>query len=258
MDDLEITIVLRYSVPEKGLTFNGLLRGLERDKDVLMRNIIQVILKAVEEKTIEEYRIGEPGRYLRNGRQPNARKLLTSFGEVRYRLAQVYDREKGTVFCPLTRRLGIIPYRQYQRESLEVAMGQAIHLSYRLGASGTRRIRGQEPSKSTLYRWMQELAEDYGEWPSLKHRLFRFLMVDGTKVEMQGGGGYSLGKGEMRWALASEGAGRPFSPLINTRRPGRILKISPGMCFSSLIIGWRARDGYLSPPTPLSRLLAGW
>jgi len=210
MDDLEITIVLRYSVPEKGLTFNGLLRGLERDRDELMRNIVQVILKALEEKAIEDYKEAEPERYLKDGRQPNQRKLMTLFGEVRYKLAQLYDREKGVIFCPLTRRLGIIPYRQYQREAMEAGIGQAVHLSYRLGASEVRRIRGHGPSKSTLYRWLQELAEDYGEWPSFKHRGFRFLMVDGTKVELQGQGGYSQGKREMRWALASEGVGRAF------------------------------------------------
>ena len=36
MDDLEITIVLRYNVPEKGFTFDGLLRGLEKDRDTIL------------------------------------------------------------------------------------------------------------------------------------------------------------------------------------------------------------------------------
>ncbi|MFQ6093413.1 MAG: hypothetical protein ACE5OR_12215 [bacterium] len=36
MDELEISLVLRYSVPKNGLTINGILRGLEKDKDVLL------------------------------------------------------------------------------------------------------------------------------------------------------------------------------------------------------------------------------
>jgi transposase-like protein len=209
MDDLEITIVLKYKVPEKGLTFNGLLRGLEKDRDAIMRNVIGAILEALENQAMAAYQQTVPGRYIKNGRQPNIRKFLTSFGEVRYGLAQITDRKTGAVFCPLVKRLAIAPYRQYQRESLEGAVGQAIHLSYRVGAAETRRILGHGPSKSTLYRWLQELARTHGAWPSMKQRPFKFLMVDGTKVALQERG-RSLGSAELRWALASEEVGLPF------------------------------------------------
>lgn len=212
MDDLEISIVLRYNVPKKGLTFNGLLRGLDRDKDVLMREIVQVILKAVEEKAIEEHTSQAPDRYVRHGSQPNHRKLMTSFGEIRYRLAQLRDKERGVVFCPLVKELQITPYKQYQGEALEAAVGQAVHLSYRLGAQETRRIKGFGPDKSTLWRRVQELARAHGDWPPLKQRKFKFLMVDGTKVRLQEGG-RSLGKAELRWALAAEDMGRYFEPV---------------------------------------------
>jgi len=39
----------------------------------------------------------------------------------------------------------------------------------------------------------------------MKEVPYRFLMVDGTKVRLQGPGGKDLGYKEMRWALASEG-----------------------------------------------------
>ena len=212
MDELEIRIVLRYSVPENDLTINGLLRGLEEDKDFLMRCLIEAILNALEEKAIAEYKAGEPGRYFGNGRQPRARKFITSFGAVRYKLAQIYDKNRGRIFCPLMRKLAIFPYKQYQRESLEASVGQVIHLSYRLASKEVARIRGCAPSKSTLHRVVQELAEDYGQWPSFSHRPFKFLMVDGTKVGLQEQG-FSLGKADMRWALASEGVGRRFEPV---------------------------------------------
>ena len=192
------------------MNFNSLLRGLDQDKDRLMRQVLLAIMNALEERAIEDYKKAHPGRYWRNGRQPRPRKLQTSFGPIRYHLAQVYDREKREVFCPLVRRLRIEAYRQYQREAMEAGIGQLIHLSYRLAGAEVRRIRGHGPAKSTLYRFLQEIAEGYGEWPSFKHRCFRFLMVDGTKVNLQGRRGGSEGKREMRWALASEGVGRPF------------------------------------------------
>ena len=36
MDELEIKIVLRYKIPEKGLTLNGILQGLKQDQNTLM------------------------------------------------------------------------------------------------------------------------------------------------------------------------------------------------------------------------------
>ena len=38
MDKLEIKIVLSYKIPEKDLTINGILRGLQEDQNKLMRN----------------------------------------------------------------------------------------------------------------------------------------------------------------------------------------------------------------------------
>jgi len=85
------------------------------------------------------------------------------------------------VFPPLVKKLSILSHKQYQREALEAAV--------------------------------KELAEHYGQWPSLKHRAFKFLMVDGTKVKRQGPRGQPLEKAEMRWALASEGVKRRFEPV---------------------------------------------
>jgi len=47
----------------------------------------------------------------------------------------------------------------------------------------------------------------------MKEVPYRFLMVDGTKVHLQGPGGKDLGYKEMRWALASVGPGCPFEPV---------------------------------------------
>jgi len=157
MDELEIKIALAYKVPEKGLTLNGILRGLEEYKNILMQSMVKAILHALEEKAVEEQITREPGRYILYCRRKRGRMFRTSFGPVRYQLAQIYDK-KGTVYCPLLRKLDVTPYKQYQEESLEAAVGQAIHLSYRLASKEVRRIKGSAPGKSTLYRRVQELA----------------------------------------------------------------------------------------------------
>ena len=205
MDDLEIKITLSYRVPKNNLTLNGLLLGLERDQDEIMKSLLRGIFQALEEKAQGEYR--REG-CVRDGHQSSGRVFRTSFGEVRYRMAQMRDRQ-GAVFCPLARRLRIEPYRQYPKAALERAVGQAIHLSYRVAAGETKRLVGHGPSKSTLWLRLQELAEREGSWPPMKHRRFEFLMVDGTKVGLQARG-YSLGKAELRWAWAAERVGEPF------------------------------------------------
>ena len=213
MDELEIKIALSYKVPENDLTLNGILRGLQEDQNTLMRKMAKAILAALEDKAIEEHISSHPARYYRYGRQPRARKLITSFGPVHYRLAQLYNRQTGNVFPPLVKTLAIRPYTQYQREALEAAVGQVIHLSYRLGEKEVRRITGYAPGKSTLHRCIKELAHDYGQWPCYKHRDFKFLMADGTKVKRQGPRGAPLEQAEMRWVLASEGERRRFEPV---------------------------------------------
>lgn len=209
MDGLEITILLKYNVPEKGLKLNSLFCGLERDRGAIMRNIIRTILEALENQAMATHQEASAGRYFRNSRQPNLRKFLTSLGEVRYRLAQMRDQKTAAVFCALAKKLQIIPYRQYQRESLEGAVGQAVHLLYRVAAAETRQLLGHGLDKSTLYLQLKELAETHGVWPSMKQQPFKFLMVDGTKVSLQERG-RTRGSAELRWALASEDVGRPF------------------------------------------------
>jgi len=213
MDELEIKIALSYKIPENNLTLNGILRGLQEDQNELMRNIVKAILTAIEKKVIEEYISSHPNKYYRYGRQPRARKLITSFGPIHYKLAQLYDRQTERVFPPLVEGLSILPYKQYQREALEAAVGQAIHLSFRMAEKEARRIKGWAPGRSTLQRCVKELAEGYGQWPSYKNRDFKFLMVDGTKVKRQGPRGAPLDQAEMRWALASEGVRRRFDPV---------------------------------------------
>ncbi len=204
MDDLAIKIAITYKVPKRWLSLNSLLRGLERDRDSIMRAVMATILSALEEDSLKALPVG----CIRNGHQSRPRTFKTSFGVVRHRMAQVRNR-RGAIYHPLERRLKIVPYRQYQGQELESAVGQAIHLSFRLAAQETRRLKGAGPSKSTLWRRLQDLAETAGAWPPLRHRPFQFLMADGTRVRLQDEG-HSLGNAEMRWAMAAEEASQPL------------------------------------------------
>jgi hypothetical protein len=116
----------------------------------------------LEKKAIEEQISSHPDNYYRYGRQPRERKFITSFGPIRYRLAQLYERQTGRVFPPLVKKLSILPHRQYQREALEAAVGQVIHLSYRLGEKEVRRIKGYAPGKSTVHRGIKSWQKTTG------------------------------------------------------------------------------------------------
>lgn len=60
-----------------------------------MNHLIKAILEAFKDKAIEELKNSYPGRYVRNGMQSQGRKSITSFGPVRYKLTQVYDKKRG-------------------------------------------------------------------------------------------------------------------------------------------------------------------
>ena len=78
---------------------------------------------------------------------------------------------------------------------------------------------GTDISTSTFHRMLNLFSENYCKWPKQKRVKYRFLMADGTKVRLQAGKGKDLGKGEMRWVMASRGEGKPFYPVgfwINT------------------------------------------
>jgi len=211
--ELEINLVLNFRVPEDGLTVNGILLGLEEQTPVILNTLLQCIFKALEERIVQRLIREYPGRFVLNGHQPNARKLITHFGVFRYRMVQMIDRKRKKSIVPLAKALALVPYRQYQAEALMAGVGLAIHLSFARASREIMRIRGQGPSTSTTYRWFREIAHTQGRWPPMKEVPYRFLMVDGTKVHLQGPGGKDLGYKEMRWALASEGPGRSFKPV---------------------------------------------
>ncbi|HCU21445.1 MAG TPA: hypothetical protein DF698_00860 [Candidatus Atribacteria bacterium] len=207
MREIQIDLTLRFKMPESGLNVNGILMGLRHANARISSTLLQALFSAVEEQTIEQMQSEYPGRYVHNGYQTKERELRTSLGLFHYRLAQLYDKVEQKTIVPL-RAIGFLPKdRRYTEEATEAGIGSVVHLSYHWSSKETARIREQAPSASasTLHRRLREFAQEKCPWPDLKKIPYRFLMVDGTGVRLQGYKGANLGQGDMRWALASLG-----------------------------------------------------
>lgn len=211
----EITLELRlvFEIPESELLINGLIGGLKESVGRIHGEILVTLMQAYEERLIEAMIHNDPGRYQRNGRQSKPRNLKCSLGKIAYRFAQLRDRQNGRSVMPLVEALAIPAYEQYLEEALEPGIGLTVHVSYRRASSEVERIAGQSMSHTTVHSRLQKLARSHEPFGSMKDRAFRFLVVDGTKVHLQGPAGKDLGQVEMRWAMASVGSLSRFEPV---------------------------------------------
>jgi len=211
----EITMDLRlvFRIPEKGLTINGMIQGFKEGASQIHGAILTTLMKALEERAIEERLQKDPERYRRNGHQSRPRQLKCSLGTIPYRFAQLVDRKKGTTWMPLVEVLKIPPHDHYLEEALEPSIGLAVHVSFRRSSGEVERIQGTSMSHTTVHRRLQEFARHHDPFGNRKEIPYQFLIVDGTPVHLQGSCGQDLGKAEMRWALASLGPSCPFEPV---------------------------------------------
>jgi hypothetical protein len=203
----EITLDLRlvFTIPKTGFTINGLIQGLKETSPKIHETILTTLMKAVEEQVIETILQKDPQRFKRNGHQNRPRSLKCSFAKIFYRFAQLRDLKTRKTFQPLAKALAIPSHDQYLEEALESSMRLAMHVSYRRSVNEAERIQGRAPTHTTLHTRLQEFAQNHEPFGNLKNKPFRYLLVDGTKVHLQGHRGQDLGQVEMRWA--------PFLPL---------------------------------------------
>lgn len=211
----EITLELRlvFEIPESELTINGLIGGLKEAVGQIHGAILVNLMKALEERLINAMVHGDPGRYRRNGSQSKPRNLQCSLGTIAYRFAQLKDQQSGGTLMPLAEALAIPAYDHYLEEALEPGIGLCVHVSYRRATREVERLGGPSMSHTTVHSRLQELAARHDPFGEMKDRAFRFLVVDGTKVHLQGPLGKDLGQVEMRWALASLGSLSRFEPV---------------------------------------------
>ena len=211
----EITLDLRldFKIPSSKLTINGLVLGLKEAAPQIMETILTTLLEAIEEKAVARQVEKDPQRYCKNGHQSKPRQFSCSLCDFSYRFAQLKDRKTGRSLMPLVKSLSIPEQVRFLEEALEPGIGLCAHVSYRRAAAEVERIRGQRMSHTTIHRRLQEFARTHAPFGDLKDRPFVWLLVDGTKVHLQGKKGKDLGQAQMRWALASEGVGKPFEPV---------------------------------------------
>lgn len=213
MGEITLDLRLHIKIPEKGLTINGLIQGLKEGSPQIQGAILSTLMKALEERVVQRWLEKDADRYQRNGHQSKPRQLKCSLGTVPYRFAQVVDRKKGSTFMPLVEALKIPAHDHYLEEALEPSIGLAVHVSFRRATGEVKRIQGQSMSHTTVHSRLQEFAQNHDPFGNLKAVPFQFLLVDGTKVRLQGSCGENLGQAEMRWALASLGPSCRFEPV---------------------------------------------
>ena len=211
----EITIDLRlvFKIPSSKLTINGLIHGLKESSSQIHETIITTLLESTEMKAVQCYIDKDSMRYRKNGHQSKLRKMSCSLGTFSHRFAQLKDRKTGRSFMPLAKALSIPEHVHFLEEALEPSIGLCTHVSYKKTAKEIKRIQNRSMNHTTIYRRLQKFAQDHEPFNNFKKRPFRFLLVDGTKVHLQGKRGKALGKTEMRWALASEGSQYGFEPV---------------------------------------------
>ena len=211
----EITIDLRlvFKIPSSKLTINGLIHGLKESSSQIHEAIITTLLEAIEMREVQRYINKDPMRYRKNGNQSKPRKMICSLCTFSHRFVQVLDIKTGRSFMPLTKALSIPAHVHFFEEALEPSIGLCTHVSYRRAAKEIDRIQDCSMSHTTVHRRLQGFAQDHEPFDNLKKRPFRFLLVDGAKVRLQGKMSKDMGLAEMRWALASEGPQHRFEPV---------------------------------------------
>lgn len=208
MDKIRINLTLEFNIPEKGLTINGMLITVKKTMKEIFSCMVRTFLSAIEEREIRRLKDRRPRRFVKVGYR--RRLLRTSFGAVECKLAKMHDRKKKKTFVPVAKVLSLPKHKQYMKEAMEPAAGLVVHVSFRRAVSEGERITESKVGKDTLHSWLQEFAQEECQWPDLKKIPYRYILVDGTKVHMQGYKGADLGQERMRWALASQGEGKPF------------------------------------------------
>ena len=210
MREIEINLTLRFKIPESNLNVNGLLYGLKKINNDIMLAVTHIIFKAIEASAVEKLiSMDDEFMFSPNGSQ-RERTLKTSFGDLKYSFAQVRDNRTGQTIVPLREKLKIPKYKRYLNESLEPALGLAIHLSYGRSSKETIRIRDHCASRWTVWRRLHEFSDQLCQFGDMKDIPYTFLMADGTKVHLQERRGKDVGQKELRWAFASTGVGQPF------------------------------------------------
>lgn len=208
---LELTLELDINITDGPMNINGIIKAVHLYQNELGKSIVKEILEAIDRKACDDAQERFPLRYRNKGY--SSRQFRTPMGKVFVRFGKFIDSWDGKATLPGKAVLEVPPYKRWLPWCLTPAAGLLAKVSYAQSSQEAQRLQGESPSKSTIHRRLTDLVGSGDFTPYLRKRQFRYLMVDGTGARFQNRADKSkpdFYEGEIRFAFASVGEGRPF------------------------------------------------
>jgi hypothetical protein len=208
---LEVTLELDIKITDGPLNINGIIKAVHLYQNEMGKNIVKEILEAIDRKACDDAEERFPHRYRNKGY--SHRQFRTPMGKVCVRFGRFIDSWGGRVSTPGKDAIEVPAYKRWLPWCLTPAAGLLAKVSYNQSSKEAERLQGDAPSKSTIHRRLSDLVGSGDFTPYLRKRQFRYLMVDGTGARFQNRSDESKPDfygGEIRFAFASVGEGRPF------------------------------------------------
>jgi hypothetical protein len=208
---LEITLELEIKITEGPININGLIKAVHLYQNELGRTILRELIEAIDRQACNETIEKFPLRYRNKGYA--GRQFKTPMGKVSVSFTKFIDSWDGHSCTPGKKILEVPAYKRWLPWCLTPAAGLLAKVSFAQSSKEAERLQGDSPSKMTIHRGLRDLIGDGDFTPYLRKRQFRYLMVDGTGTRFQDrkeAGEPQFYEGEIRFAFASVGEGRPF------------------------------------------------
>ncbi len=211
--DYEIKCEIKINIQEEHLNINGLIKTVhDFVKNCLGTEFLTMIIQALDRTHFSNLRAESPKRYENRGYQN--RQLQTSMGKLNLRFLKVKDLETESTCCPGKELLNISNYTQWPLETIIKGSSLLPFMSFRRSSSEFIEQHGYGPSKSVIHSRLSELVGTGEYMPDLSEKDYRYLLIDGTKAKFQDRSKDTLDEifyqGEVRFAYASPGEGKPF------------------------------------------------
>jgi hypothetical protein len=208
---IELTLELDIKITDGTMNINGIIKAVHSYQNELGKNIVKEILEAIDRQACNQAEERFPRRYRNKGY--SYRQFRTPMGKVSVRFGRFIDSWDRRVSMPGKDVLEVPAYKRWLPWCLTPAAGLLAKVSYAQSSKETQRLQGESPSKSTIHRRLTDLVGSGDFTPYLRKRQFSYLMVDGTGARFQNRENETnpcFYEGEIRFAFASVGEGRPF------------------------------------------------
>ena len=207
--EYEIKLEINVKIQENELNINGLIKAMhDFSKFVLGREMLSMLIHAMDRQVCEKVRRDSEGTFENRGYRD--RTIQSTMGRIPLRFLKLRNRDSGAVSCPGLELLDCPAYARWPKSLLVNAAGMLPFMSYRQSSAEHLEQHGTGPAKTTVHRRLQELVGTGDYRPNLCKRNFKYLLVDGTGAKFQDRSENCFYSGEVRFAYASTGDGRPY------------------------------------------------